>query len=124
MIPISDELITALKAFRHLKGEFVFCSASGRLLRRDEIKHPLRRACKRAGLRQVGWHVLRHTFASHLVRRGVPLRAVQELLGHATMEMTMHYSHLSPFVVRDAVKLLDAGSFGNRWATSPPVPVK
>jgi integrase len=39
--------------------------------------------------------------------RGVPLKAVQELLGHATVEMTMRYAHLSPNVPRDAVNLLD-----------------
>ena len=38
--------------------------------------------------------------------RGVPLKAVQELLGHASIEMTMRYAHLSPDVQRDAVRLL------------------
>jgi site-specific recombinase XerD len=54
-----------------------------------------------------GWHALRHTFASHLVMRSVPLKAVQELLGHATIEMTMHYAHLSPEARRDAVSVPD-----------------
>jgi hypothetical protein len=62
---------------------------------------------RKAGLRQIGWHALRHTFASHLVMRGAAMKVVQELLGHATMEMTNRYSHLSPDVPRDAVKLLD-----------------
>jgi hypothetical protein len=39
--------------------------------------------------------------------RGVPLKAVQELLSHATMDSTLRYAHLAPDVRRDAVKLLD-----------------
>jgi integrase len=50
---------------------------------------------------------LRHTFASHLVMRGVSLKAVQQLLGHESIEMTLRYSHLAPGVKRDAVRLLD-----------------
>ena len=52
--------------------------------------------------------------------RGVPIKAVQELLGHATIEMTMRYAHLSPHVTREAVKLLDksgsAAGLSNGWA--------
>jgi site-specific recombinase XerC len=49
-------------------------------------------------------------FASHLVMRGVALKAVQELLGHATIDMTMRYAHLGPDVKRDAVHVLDTPS--------------
>ena len=71
------------------------------------IKAPLANALKRAQLRHIGRHALRHTFASHLVMRGAPIKAVQELLDHSTMEMTQRYSHLSPDARRDAVRLLD-----------------
>ncbi len=78
----------------------------------------MRRACKRAGLRLVQWHCMRHSFASHLVMRGVPLKAVQELHGHASMEMTMRYAHLSPDVRRDAVNtLVNVHPDGNMAAT-------
>ena len=66
-------------------------------------------ACKRAGLaKRLTTHGLRHTFASHLVMRGAPLKAVQELLGHAMIDMMMRYAHLSPDVKRDVVRLLDS----------------
>ena len=98
----------ALRAHRHLRGPLVFCANDGRMLTQDECKWPLRRAIAQASLgRSIGWHVLRHTFASHLVMRGAPLKAVQELLGHADIKMTMRYAHLSPDARRDAVKLLD-----------------
>jgi site-specific recombinase XerD len=44
--------------------------------------------------------------------RGVSLRAVQELLGHVDIKMTMRYAHLAPDVTRDAVRLLDAPTEG------------
>jgi integrase len=106
-VPLSDRALADLKGHRHLRGELVFCGETGRLLNRGECKWPLWRACRLAGLRRIGWHVLRHTFASHLAMRGVPLKAVQELLGHSTMEMTMRYAHLSPDLRRDSVRLLD-----------------
>jgi len=42
------------------------------------------------------WHDIRHTFASRLVMAGVPLKAVQELMGHRSIEMTARYAHLAP----------------------------
>jgi len=106
-VSIGKFAIAALQAHRHLRGELVFSDLGGKMLTTGACKWPIWRACKRSGLRRVGWHLLRHTFASHLVMRGAPLKAVQELLGHSTMEMTMRYAHLSPDVRQAAARLLD-----------------
>ena len=72
-------------------------------------------ACRKAGLRKVGWHMLRHTFASHLAMRGVPLSVIRDYLGHSTIKMTEKYAHLCPDEKRRHIKVLDAK--GNEGAT-------
>lgn len=109
-IPLGEDVHAALKTHRHLRGPLVFCGADGRMLTDSELKHPLANVCKRAGLRSIGWHTLRHTFASHLAMRGATLKVIQELLGHATILMTMRYAHLAPEISRDAVRLLDGSA--------------
>jgi len=62
---------------------------------------------------QEGWvaanpaDTLRHTFASQLVARGVPMTAVQMLMGHSTITTTMRYSHLAPTTLRSAIDMLN-----------------
>ncbi len=106
-IPLSDSVLAALKANRHLRGKYVFCDGQGKVMPLKEMYSRLHFYCRKAGLRKIGWHVLRHSFASHLVMKGAPLKVVQELLGHSTIEMTMRYAHMSPDVKRDYVNLLE-----------------
>jgi site-specific recombinase XerD len=112
-VPLSNEAIAPLKAHRHLKGDYVFCETDGRRITHSRVKSVVPSTCKKAQLaKRLTTHDLRHTFASHLVMRGVALKAVQELLGHATIDMTMRYAHLSPEVKREAVQVLDRPARG------------
>jgi site-specific recombinase XerD len=88
-----------------------FLSACTRNSRASAAKDP--GAVRSLELVELG---LRHTFASHLVMRGVALKAVQELLGHATIDMTIRYAHLSADVKREAAQLLDAPPNGTMTA--------
>lgn len=56
---------------------------------------------------KVVFHTLRHTFASWLVSEGVPLKTVQELLGHSTIKMTERYAKLAPDKKKEAARLLN-----------------
>lgn len=53
-------------------------------------------AIKQAKIEDYTWHCNRHTFASRLVMAGVDIRTVAQLMGHATIQMTMRYAHLAP----------------------------
>lgn len=111
-IPMSPELAAVLREHLALPAHvftLVFPSLKnpGSHLTKGEIRWPMRRACRKAGLRELGWHALRHSFASQLVMRGVSLKTVQELLGHTDIKITMRYAHLAPVVKNEAVALLD-----------------
>jgi integrase len=70
-------------------------------------------ACERAGLDDVSFHTLRHTFCSTLVAAGATLFEVQALVGHTTPMMTNRYAHLAPNIASNkAVKLLNQRQAG------------
>ncbi len=120
-IPINDRLAAVLKEVRRknqLKSEYVFCDSQGR--RFYEVKRSFNSACRRAGLEDFRFHDLRHTFASRLVMKGASLKAVQELLGHADMKMTMRYAHLSQEHLRDSVNLLNDLPSGKEMVNHAP----
>jgi integrase len=108
-VPMTERLREALRKQRHLQSELVFCQRDGSPFTQSAIEAALRFACKRAGLRRISSHVLRHTFCSHLAMRGAAPKAIQELVGHSTLTMTLRYMHLAPSALREAVALLDSG---------------
>jgi integrase len=118
-LPLSTAAMTVLLCMPRDRP-LVFHRDSGEPLTYGMAEHAIDRAWMLAGLRPVGWHVLRHTFASWLVADGVPLPVVQGLLGHANIEMTMRYSHLAPSAFRSAIDVLerrcDPSPVEYRWA--------
>jgi integrase/recombinase XerD len=72
----------------------VFLTASGRPLDRSNAWRRVKAAALLAGLPEVTPHTLRHSFATHLIEGGADLRAVQEMLGHASIRTTEVYTHL------------------------------
>ncbi len=102
IVPVGEPARLALKAWLTLRptlpaseGEAVFVSRSGRRLTSRAIQQRLATwAVKRGLARHVHPHMLRHSFASHLLQSSGDLRAVQELLGHASIASTQIYTHL------------------------------
>jgi Phage integrase family len=106
-IPLTVRLTDALRAHRHLRSARALCRSDGSPLSRQVVQYYVKRAARRANVRNDGVHVLRHTFCSHLAMRGAPARAIQELAGHSDLSMTQRYMHVSPAAIESAIRLLD-----------------
>jgi len=70
------------------------------------IRKAFNNACRRAGIKNLRFHDLRHTFATRLVLAGVDLATVSKLLGHSSIQMTMRYAHPTPEALKNAVNKL------------------
>lgn len=87
------------------RDEAVFISPKGKRLSRTTIWRLVKRYARDAGITQnVTPHMLRHSFATHLLDNGADLRAVQEMLGHADIGTTQIYTHVSTERIVDAHK--------------------
>jgi integrase/recombinase XerD len=105
VVPLGQPALQALKTYL---GEqrtelvksaqdcpWVFVSRGGRNLTREMLWILVKKYVRRAGLNsRVSPHTLRHSFATHLLSGGADLRTVQELLGHANIRTTQHYTHV------------------------------
>src|SRR6185312_9795702 len=78
-------------------NRLVFCQPDGSFLRPDLVSQTIARRIKKAGISSASLHTLRHTHASNLLSKGVPLPAVSARLGHADSNITARvYSHAMP----------------------------
>jgi site-specific recombinase XerD len=109
----SDDANATLNAPRHLAAPYVFCEPTAPVHAR-RVKDIVPWTCSKAALaKRLTTDDRRHTFASHPVMRGGSLMAAKELLGHESIEMTLRYSHLTPDVKREVVRLLDGPAAGD-----------
>lgn len=113
-VDMSNELAKVLKEWRlacpHSELDLVFPNNEG--LHQDAhnmIKRRFKPALNRAGIEEIRFHDLRHTYASLLLANGAPMKYVQSQLGHASITMTMDlYTHLLPEVNDKCVNLLNS----------------
>ena len=104
MVPLGEYAIYYLKAYLNVRGEllrnektdFLFLNRLGQGISRQGFFKILKQLLKEKGLRNdISPHTLRHSFATHLLARGADLRSIQMLLGHADIETTKIYTHVS-----------------------------
>ena len=103
LVPIAKRSARTLLAYLdHGRPELVttptalvFLTATGRPMQRCSVNKLVKQAARRAGITKRVWpHVLRHSFATHLLAGGADLRCIQEMLGHSDISTTQVYTHV------------------------------
>jgi integrase/recombinase XerD len=100
VVPLGRPAVAALRDYlgdairAGIEHELVFVSRTGKPLSRIQLWRIVKKYAVRAGCPKVHPHTLRHSFATHLLGGGADLRTVQELLGHANIQTTQHYTHV------------------------------
>jgi integrase/recombinase XerD len=112
LVPLGRRAVEALQRYLHhgrpqlvrqKTGSDLFLSNRGRAVSRKTVWYWIRRYAERAGIEKpVKPHLLRHSFATHLLANGADLRAIQEMLGHADIGTTEIYTHVDPGRLLDA----------------------
>jgi integrase/recombinase XerC len=106
-VPFHDAAAEALETYKTFRAEFisskklpptaaVFINQRGGRLTTTSVREFLSKALGDAAIRaKISPHALRHSFATHLLNKGMDLRAIQELLGHSSLSATQRYTHLN-----------------------------
>jgi integrase len=93
-IPLSPVARAVLELIPRKIG-YIFLDEFGKQITVNRLEYEFRKATQRAGIKDLSWHCLRHSFASRLAQRGVSLYQIQTLMGHRSATTTARYAHLN-----------------------------
>jgi integrase len=117
IVPVNQIVHKVLsKRRQNMTSMFVFPGAKGK--RRTTVKTAFKAACRRAGISNLRFHDLRHTFGTWLVNQGADIKTVQELMGHKTLKSTERYIHPSDERKRKVIESITGLS--NKASTNLP----
>lgn len=107
---LSQNVLQQLRDYfkQYRPKEFLFEGQKGGKYSAESIEKILKRAVEKSGItKNITPHILRHSFATHLLEQGVDLRIIQEILGHSSSKTTEIYTHVSSRQLRKIVNPLD-----------------
>lgn len=106
---IPEAMKVLLKRKSEASGDYIFSRQNSHdFLKIEYCRKNIQRIAKACGLRSIGWHLLRHSYASHLSEKGISPIVIKELLGHSDIKTTMRYAHLGSSTMKEAVKVLES----------------
>ena len=107
-IPLTIKVLQILtERERSKRSDFIF-TRNGMPIQQDFISHRFKEYVIKAGINpKLNFHSLRHTFASWLIQKGVPVYTISKLLGHSDIKVTEIYSHLRPEDLKTAINTLN-----------------
>ena len=110
MLTYTDEM-TGRQQKIVLRDLAFFSKQTGMPMRNNAYDSCLKCVCRRAGIKEISMHDLRHTYATRCVERGIPYKSLQKLLGHASLKVTMDlYVHVSEDSLKNAVEVFENNS--------------
>lgn len=113
---ISNTLLAKIRYYLILQekqSEYIFEGRKGKL-NKHTVQKIISNAAKKAGIRKrVHPHLLRHSFATHLLEQGTDIRIIQKLLGHKKIETTQLYTQVSTKLIKDVPNPLDKLNLGD-----------
>ena len=108
LIPVTESLLDMAEEYMRTRpgvSEFLIVTDSGRELYPAFVYRRVNHyITETSSLSKCSPHVIRHSFATHLLNRGADINAVKELLGHSSLNATQHYTHLTTRRLKDAHK--------------------
>ncbi|MGD9887369.1 MAG: site-specific tyrosine recombinase XerD [Bacilli bacterium] len=111
IVPIGEQAVSVMKSYltearpkllNNRQSDYLFLSHYGKPLTRNSFNHIVKESAIKADIQKpISPHKLRHSFASHLLERGLDLRYIQELLGHEDISTTEIYTHVNNARIKD-----------------------
>ncbi|MBM3246700.1 MAG: site-specific tyrosine recombinase XerD [Candidatus Omnitrophica bacterium] len=105
VVPIGKKAVASIKRYlessrlqllRNKESEFLFVSRFGKKISRQSFWKLIKKYARSARIKKpIRPHILRHSFATHLLERGADIRSVQEMLGHSNISTTQIYTHIN-----------------------------